>query len=100
MISKHELETLCRVNKIRIKDKPIDFSVDIAPDIPYELIGDKPHIKQIINNLVSNAIKYTNSGFVKVSAKCINKDNISTIILNCTGFRNWYQRRKYKKIIY
>ena len=78
---KTELETLCRVNKIRIKDKPIDFSVDIAPDIPYELIGDKPHIKQIINNLVSNAIKYTNSGFVKVSAKCINKDNISTIIL-------------------
>ena len=78
---KTELETLCRVNKIRIKDKPIDFSVDIAPDIPYELLGDKPHIKQIINNLVSNAIKYTNSGFVKVSAKCINKDNISTIIL-------------------
>ena len=78
---KEELETLCRVNKVRIGDKQIDFRVNIAPDIPYELLGDKPHIKQIINNLVSNAIKYTNSGFVKVSAKCINKDNISTIIL-------------------
>ena len=78
---KHELETLCRVNKVRIGDKQIDFRVNIAPDIPYELLGDKPHIKQVINNLVSNAIKYTNEGFIEVNAKCINKDNISTIIL-------------------
>ncbi|MDO4377003.1 MAG: ATP-binding protein [bacterium] len=78
---REELETLCRVNKVRIGDKQIDFRVNIAPDIPYELLGDKPHIKQVINNLVSNAIKYTNEGFVEVSAKCINKDNISTIIL-------------------
>ena len=78
---REELETLCRVNKVRIGDKQIDFRVNIAPDIPYELLGDKPHIKQIINNLVSNAIKYTKEGFIEVNAKCINKDNISTIIL-------------------
>ena len=78
---REELETLCRVNKVRIGDKQIDFRVNIAPDIPYELLGDKPHIKQVINNLVSNAIKYTNEGFIEVNAKCINKDNISTIIL-------------------
>ena len=78
---REELETLCRVNKVRIGDKQIDFRVNIAPDIPYELLGYKPHIKQVINNLVSNAIKYTNEGFIEVNAKCINKDNISTIIL-------------------
>ena len=78
---REELETLCRVNKVRIGDKQIDFRVNIAPDIPYELLGDKPHIKQVINNLVSNAIKYTKEGFIEVNAKCINKDNISTIIL-------------------
>ena len=78
---KHELETLCRVNKVKLEDKPIEFRLNIAEDIPYELLGDKPHIKQVINNLVSNAIKYTNEGFIEVNAKCINKDNISTIIL-------------------
>ena len=78
---REELETLCRVNKVRIGDKQIDFRLNIAEDMPYELLGDKPHIKQVINNLVSNAIKYTNEGFIEVNAKCINKDNISTIIL-------------------
>ena len=78
---KHELETLCRVNKVKLEDKPIEFRLNIAEDMPYELLGDKPHIKQIINNLVSNAIKYTKEGFIEVSAKCINRNNTCTIIL-------------------
>ena len=55
--------------------------VDIAEDIPYELIGDKVHIKEIVNNLLSNAIKYTDEGTVTLSVKCINnKDKCNLII--------------------
>jgi signal transduction histidine kinase len=36
--------------------------MNIAEDIPYTLIGDKVHVKGVINNLLTNAFKYTNQG--------------------------------------
>ena len=80
---KEEIETLARVNSVRIGDKQIELKVSIAEDIPYELVGDKLHIKQIINNLLSNAIKYTDRGVIELSAKCINQNNICTLIITC-----------------
>lgn len=78
---KEELETLVRVNKVRIGDKQIELKLNIAEDIPYELIGDKIHIKAVISNLLSNAIKYTEQGTIEVNAKCINQNNICTLII-------------------
>ena len=68
-----EITTLAKINKTRIGKKPIEMKVNFAEDIPYELIGDKVHIKEIINNLLSNAIKYTESGTVSLTVKCNNK---------------------------
>lgn len=78
---KDELTSLCKVTATRIGEKPIEFKLHIAEDIPYELIGDKIHIKQVINNLLSNAIKYTERGFINLTAKCINQDNICNLII-------------------
>ena len=76
-----ELEKLAKIDATRIGNKPIDFKVDIAPDIPYELIGDKVHVKEIINNILTNAIKYTDKGHITLTAKCINKgDNCLLIV--------------------
>lgn len=77
-----EIETLARVEQVRIKDKPIDYRIKIAEDIPYHLIGDKTHVKQIVNNLLSNAIKYTDKGFVELNMRCINKDDICLLIIS------------------
>ena len=76
-----EIETLAKVDAIRIGEKNINFKLNIASDIPYELIGDKTHIKEIINNLLTNAIKYTEQGDIELTAKCINQnDNCNLII--------------------
>ena len=80
---KEEIETLARIDSVRIGEKPIELKVDIASDIPYELVGDKGHIKEIVNNLLSNAIKYTDKGTIELSAKCINKDNICNLYITC-----------------
>lgn len=78
---KEEIETLARVSSTRIGDKPVELHVNIAEDIPYELLGDKAHMKQIINNLLTNAIKYTEKGHINLNVKCINRgDNCNLII--------------------
>ena len=77
-----EIEALARVEKTRIGDKPIDYRVNIAEDIPYQLIGDKAHVKQIVNNLLSNAIKYTEKGIIELTVKCINQGEKCLLIIS------------------
>ena len=55
---------------IRAKDKKLDFNVDVSPDIPAELIGDEVRIKQILINVINNAIKYTKEGAVSLTVQC------------------------------
>ena len=76
---KEEISSLARVQSIRIKDKKIDYKINISEDIPYELIGDKQHVKEIINNLLSNAIKYTDEGIVAMNITCFNNNDICNL---------------------
>jgi len=78
---KDEIESMARVTSTRIGDKPINFNMHIAEDIPYELIGDKVHVKGIINNLLSNSFKYTEKGSVDFNVKCINNEGICNLII-------------------
>lgn len=48
----------------RIGDKKLEFLVDVAPDIPRQLMGDSIRIRQIIINLANNAVKFTKTGYV------------------------------------
>jgi signal transduction histidine kinase/DNA-binding response OmpR family regulator/HPt (histidine-containing phosphotransfer) domain-containing protein len=52
------------LNVVRIGSKPITFHLNVDPKLPSVLIGDDLRIKQIFNNLLSNAFKYTNAGSV------------------------------------
>ncbi|MCL2604422.1 MAG: ATP-binding protein [Defluviitaleaceae bacterium] len=56
-----------QLNVVRIGSKPIEFILDIDETLPLSLIGDELRLKQILNNLLSNGIKYTESGYVKLS---------------------------------
>lgn len=49
-----------------IKNKNLDFSIDIADDLPEKIISDSIKIKQILSNLVSNAIKFTPQGKIDI----------------------------------
>ena len=78
---KQELEKLIKADARRIEDKDINFIVNISPDIPDELIGDRIHTIEIINNLLTNAIKYTDQGEVELKVDCINKNNICNLTI-------------------
>ena len=72
----------------RIGEKPLEFITDIAPDLPMELFGDGVRIKQVIINLVNNAVKFTKEGavFLKVSSSFIDEKRIELkIVVEDTG---------------
>jgi len=62
--------------------KGLELILDIAPNVPYHLVGDSLRIRQIVYNLVSNAIKFTPSGHVilKVRARRGEANNLNLFI--------------------
>ena len=69
------LNDVVTLNTIRIGEKPITFSLDIGSEVYANLNGDDLAVKQILNNLLSNAFKYTREGTVTLSVKCEREDN-------------------------
>jgi PAS domain S-box-containing protein len=51
----------------RLGSKPIEFKLHVDQGLPFALLGDELCLKQILNNLLSNAFKYTNQGVVELS---------------------------------
>jgi len=53
-----------QINMLRIGSKPVEFDLHISEDVPNFLIGDELRLRQILNNILSNAFKYTKAGRV------------------------------------
>jgi signal transduction histidine kinase/CheY-like chemotaxis protein/HPt (histidine-containing phosphotransfer) domain-containing protein len=82
------LNDTIQLNIVRIGSKEIDFSLILDEKIPVILYGDELRIKQIMNNILSNAFKYTEKGTVKMSVACeyINSDTVRlTLAVADTG---------------
>ncbi len=60
--------------KDTVKEKSIDLIIDVEEAIPQFLLGDQYRLQQILNNLISNAIKFTSEGEVTLQLKCESKD--------------------------
>ena len=65
---------------LRAADKGVVLRVECDPNIPRALCGDPNRLRQIVLNLVSNAIKFTPVGEVVISALCVGRDTDSARI--------------------
>ena len=66
----------------KMSEKGLDFTYNIANDLPDYLYGDHANIKKVVTNLLSNACKYTESGFVHYEVSCVNSSDISRLIIS------------------
>ncbi len=55
---------------IKAKEKGLEFKLHVDPSIPSMLCGDEVRIKQVLINLLNNAVKYTSEGSVTLSVRC------------------------------
>jgi CheY-like chemotaxis protein/HPt (histidine-containing phosphotransfer) domain-containing protein len=63
------LNDVCSMCFLRAEEKTLVFSVHVDSSLPDRLCGDEVRLRQIMNNLLSNAFKYTNAGSVTLSVQ-------------------------------
>lgn len=68
--------------KGRLGEKPLEFRVAYDESIPPVLFGDYSRIKEIMINLLTNAIKYTHEGYIELKVSSVIKDDICRIIIS------------------
>lgn len=59
-------DSLYSIHGVKAEEKGLDFQISLDPEIPQFLIGDELRIRQVLMNLIANALKFTNQGFVHV----------------------------------
>lgn len=55
---------VCNMISVRLVEKPIHFLITMNPELPARLQGDDTRIRQILTNIIGNAVKYTSQGYI------------------------------------
>ena len=85
------ITNIFNVFKIEAQNKKLEYSLSFKGKSNYTAEGDLQKIGQILSNLISNAVKFTDSGFVKVTVhdKILSKEKLLLkIMVSDTGIRN------------
>ena len=67
---------LIKITEIKLFDKDIELRTNFSEKLPLNLYGDREKVKRVINNLLTNAAKYTEKGYIDFNVDCINENDI------------------------
>ena len=76
------IEQVVNINDFKIKDKGLELIVEYDVNLDRELHGDSLRISQILTNLISNAIKFTKKGEVKITVKNLQHNKVRFEVLD------------------
>lgn len=77
---KKSLQQIIDLNRAKAAQKKLELSLNFDPSIPEHLIGDKVRVNRIVLELITNALNFTNNGFVRLSAELAKRNNRELII--------------------
>ena len=84
--TKEAIPVFCFVEQVVVdmmdvaRNKNIALETDMDVDVPANIYGDSKRLRQILINLISNAIKFTDKGYVKIKINCLQRTNkVSTL---------------------
>src|SRR5262249_45392673 len=78
------------------RTKGLSLSVTVAGDVPQRVVGDPGRLRQILFNLVGNAIKFTKRGSVRVEASCVEQSAAGIRIALSVTDTGISRRRRYQ----
>ena len=79
------LERVADLFNARVEQKGLTLSIDIAADVPPQVLGDALRLSQVINNLVGNAVKFTERGAIRVAVERTAEPDRLRFAVNDTG---------------
>jgi len=63
------VETTLKTLSLRAEEKELELICDVSPDVPDAVVGDPTRLRQILSNLIGNAIKFTDHGEIVASVR-------------------------------
>ncbi|CAK0742969.1 two-component system, NarL family, sensor histidine kinase EvgS [Gammaproteobacteria bacterium] len=69
------MENVTHLFSVRAREKGLVLTVEVAPGVPEELVGDPLRLSQVLTNLMGNAIKFTSSGRVRVRVEKVEAES-------------------------
>lgn len=61
---------LTTIASVRLNHKPVELITDVSPTLPRYMIGDMQRVRQLLSNIVTNAVKYTHKGYIIITIDC------------------------------
>jgi signal transduction histidine kinase/ligand-binding sensor domain-containing protein len=68
------LDELMKLISVQAREKGLQVKMDVAPDVPHALVGDQWRLRQVLQNLLNNAVKFTSEGHVSLH---VSRDSLS-----------------------
>ena len=83
----HLVDDVAQILRFLVESKSLAFDVRVQPDVPDYLIGDADRIRQVLVNLVGNAVKFTEKGRVTLEVSCIGTETCEAKELSKVRFQ-------------